>query len=208
MAVVVRVPPGRAGRIALRRRLATAQRGREQLDRKLRLLIPEQQRQKIRAEVARTEWLEACADAQTWTLRAAVLGGQDALRHATPIDSAQVEIAWAHDMGLRYPSAATVTPPPDTPDRTLDNAAVPAALAAARKALQAAAASAAAEEAVRLLDAEVKLTRRRLRALEKAWLPALNRALSALELSLEQTEQEDNIRLRRAAPTPPQRSTQ
>ncbi len=178
------------------------------MDRKLRLLIPEQQRQRIRAEVARREWLEECADAHNWALRAALLGGQDVLRHATPVGLAQVELTWAEEMGLRYPSAATVTPPEDADARTLDKAAIPAAVSAAGRALQAAAASAAAEEAVRLVDAEVALTRRRLRALEKAWLPALNRALSELELSLEQTEQEDGVRLRRAAAVPPRGSTQ
>ncbi len=192
----------------LQRRLVTAERGREQLDRKLRLLIPEQQRQRIRAEVSRREWLEACAEAHKWALRAAVLGGQEVLRHATPLGPAQVQLSWAEEMGLRYPSGATVTAPADAAHRTLDNAAVPPAVSAAARAVQAAAASAAAEEAVRLVDAEVALTRRRLRALEKAWLPALNRALSELELSLEQTEQEDGVRLRRAAAVPPRGSTQ
>ena len=44
MALLARIPPGRAGRMWLRRRLATAERGREQLDRKLRILLPDLQR--------------------------------------------------------------------------------------------------------------------------------------------------------------------
>ena len=43
------------------------------------------------------------------------------------------------------------------------------------------------------------VTRRRLRALDKRWLPWLRAELADVELSLEQTEQEDALRLRRAA---------
>ncbi len=64
---------------------------------------------------------------------------------------------------------------------------------------------AAAEEAVRLVEAEIAVTRRRLRALEKRWLPWLRDALAALEESLEQSEQEDGIRLRRAVAAQPDR---
>ena len=56
MPITARVPPGRAGRIWLRRRLATARRGRDQLDRKLRILQPELQRQRIRAARSHEEW--------------------------------------------------------------------------------------------------------------------------------------------------------
>ena len=45
------------------------------------------------------------------------------------------------------------------------------------------------------------MTRRRLRALDKRWLPRLRDELVRLELTLEQTEQEDTLRLRRAAAT-------
>jgi V/A-type H+-transporting ATPase subunit D len=63
--------------------------------------------------------------------------------------------------------------------------------------LQAAVRSAAASEALRRIDAEVAVTRRRLRALDKAWLPALQHAMATLELVLEQAEQDDGTRLRR-----------
>ena len=42
------------------------------------------------------------------------------------------------------------------------------------------------------------MTRRRLHALDKRWLPWLTAALTDLELALEQAEHEDGIRLRRA----------
>ncbi|WP_372735292.1 V-type ATP synthase subunit D [Nocardioides sp.] len=54
------------------------------------------------------------------------------------------------------------------------------------------------EEAARSIEAEMALTRRRVRALERRWLPTLRTALSAVEQSLELDEQEEGGRLRRA----------
>ena len=81
------------------------------------------------------------------------------------------------------------------------NAAIAPAAAAFRRALVAGVRTAAAQEAVRRLDAEIAVTRRRLRALEKRWLPRLRDELGRLELALEQAEQEDASRLHRAATT-------
>ncbi|HET8983026.1 MAG TPA: V-type ATP synthase subunit D, partial [Pedococcus sp.] len=94
------IPPGRAGRNWLRRRLATAERGREQLDRKLRILFPEEQRLRILATRARADWESACAQADAWLLRAALLGGQDAIRCASRFEPVGVEVQWATTMGL------------------------------------------------------------------------------------------------------------
>lgn len=204
MPLAARVPPGRAGRIWLRRRLATAVAGRDQLDRKLRILIPELQGLRIQADHRRLAWEAACADARTWLVRAAMLGGQDVLRAATPADPAEVEVTWTTAMGLRYPVDAAVTnaePSPSVPG----NAAIPAATQAFCSARDAALRAAAADEAVRRIEAEVAVTRRRLRALDKRWLPWLQSALADLELSLEQAEQEDGTRLRRAVASAPER---
>ena len=197
VAVGARVPPGRAGRIWLRRRLATANRGREQLDRKLRILQPELQRQRIRAARSQEEWEGACERARWWTTRVAMLSGQDAFRHAAAPGPAQVELAWATSMGVTYPRSAELTVPPDPPE-VLDDAAVVPAVQAAREALLAGVQAAAADEAVRRIEAEIAVTRRRLRALDDRWLPWLTDRLAALEISLEQAEHEDGIRLRRA----------
>jgi V/A-type H+-transporting ATPase subunit D len=62
--------------------------------------------------------------------------------------------------------------------------------------------SAAAEEAVRRVEAEIAVTRRRIRALDRRWLPQLHAALALLEQSLVQAEQEDAVRLRRAVGQP------
>jgi len=72
------------------------------------------------------------------------------------------------------------------------------AVQAAREALLAGVQAAAADEAVRRIEAEIAVTRRRLRALDDRWLPWLTDRLAALEISLEQAEHEDGIRLRRA----------
>jgi V/A-type H+-transporting ATPase subunit D len=182
----------------LRGRLNTAERGSDQLDRKLRILITEQQRLRDQAEQCRAEWITAAQEAQTWLLRATLLGGQDAIRTAAPAQPAQVEVLWATAMGLRYPTDARLGQPLTPAPGSGCNAAIPPARIAFGAALTAGARTAAAEQALRLIDTEVGLTRRRLRALQKRWLPMLREALATLELSLEQSEQEDSIRLRRA----------
>lgn len=205
MARLARIPPGRAGRMWLRRRLSTAERGREQLDRKLRILVPEQQRRRIQADQSRRKWVDACVNANTWLLRATVLGGQDAVRNATAPELVDVEVTWTTAMGVSYPADARLASPSAAAAFLPGNAAIVPATAAFREALVAGIRTAAAEEAVRRVEAEIAVTRRRLRALEKRWLPWLQEALAELELSLEQAEQEDGIRLRRAAAAQPHR---
>jgi V/A-type H+-transporting ATPase subunit D len=193
------LPPGRAGRHWLRRRLATAERGREQLDRKLRILFPAQQRLRIQAARVRADWEAACTAADGWLLRASVLGGQDAIRAASRLEPVSVEVHWTTTMGLSYPSDARVSAAPELVGLPPGNAAIAPAAAAFRAALVAGMRAAAAEEAVRRIDSEIAMTRRRLRALDKHWLPRLHQELVRLELTLEQSEQEDGLRLRRAA---------
>lgn len=199
MALLARVPPGRAGRMWLRRRLGTAERGRDQLDRKLRILAPELQRLRGEEDRRRSEWAAAYAEADTWLLRTVLLGGQDVIRHAGAPELARVELVWTTAMGFSYPSDATVVTPAENSTAAPGNAATAPAVRAFQDAVLAGVRVAAAQEAVRRLEAEVAVTRQRLRALEKRWLPLLHEALAALELSLEQAEQEDGVRLRRAA---------
>jgi V/A-type H+-transporting ATPase subunit D len=192
-----RVPPGRAGRIWLHRRLAAAERGREQLDRKLRILLPELQRRRLRAESLEREWRSSCAVARTWLLRVAILGGEDAVLGAAAVEPARVEVTWASTMGLGYPAAAELV---TRPGRAVPpaNAAVVPAVEAFETALRAGVGSAAADEAVRRVEAEIAVTRRRMRALERRWMPWLREALAEREAALEQGEREDGVRLRRA----------
>lgn len=199
-----RVPPGRSGRTWLRRRLATAHRGRDQLDRKLRILVPELQRRQLLADRARTDWVEACGTARTWLLRAVLLGGEAAVEGAMSEGLARVEVGWTTTMGLSHPSDVRVVAPAATRSAPVANAAVVPTATAFEVAVGAGARSAAADEAVRRVQAEIDLTRRRVRALDERWLPFLEGALAERELALEQAEQEDGARLRRAT-APPRR---
>ena len=188
-------PPGRAGQNWLRRRLDVAERGRAQLDRKLRVLFPERQRLRLLADRQRDEWVAACAHAQRWLLRAAVLSGEVGIRQSSPREALTAEVTWTSAMGLRYPADVRLSFPTDA-DVLFPNAASGAAAAAFRAAVTAGARAATADEAVRRIDADIAVTRRRLRALEKRWLPQLQESLRTLALALEQAEQEDITRLR------------
>jgi V/A-type H+-transporting ATPase subunit D len=182
----------------LHRRLGTAERGRTQLDRKVRILVPERQRLALEADRCRGEWAAACELARTWEVRVALLGGRDAIRGAAAPEPMEIEVTWTTAMGLRHPIGVTVAAPAEVAPLHVGNAAVGPAVAAFRTALLAGARTAAAEEAVRRLDAEIALTRRRIRALDKRWIPWLRESLAALDLALDQAEQEDATRLRRA----------
>jgi V/A-type H+-transporting ATPase subunit D len=196
------IPPGRAGRNWLRRRLATAERGREQLDRKLRILLPERERLHLQAQRCEQDWVDAVAEARHWYARMTALGGQDAVRRQQPSGAVTVAIGYRTSVGLSYPTQARIAAP-SVPSTLAGNAASGPAAAAFGDALLAGARSAAADAAVRSLTAEIALTRRRLRALDKRWLPWLAAELAALEQSLEQGEQEDNVRLRQGTAARP-----
>jgi len=199
MALLARIPSGRAGRMWLRRRLGAAERGRDQLDRKLRILVPEQRRLRILADGCQKDWVDACDDASVWMLRATLLGGQDAIRYAAAPVPVDVEVTWTTALGVRYPAAAGLAGVQVDVPRASGNAAIVPATVASKKALLAGVRAAAADEALRRVEAEIAVTRRRVRALDRRWLPQLHEALTALEQSLVQAEQEDAVRLRRAA---------
>jgi V/A-type H+-transporting ATPase subunit D len=202
-----RVPPGRAGRLWLRDRLATAERGLDLLDRKLRILRREQERLRLLERRSGEEFQRTCRDAETWLVRAALLGGQRGLRLATGSQPARVTIGWRDTMGIRYPAEASCALPEPVPPPAAGTAALGPATDAHRAALTAAVRHAAAAAAVRLVGEEVATTGQRLRAVEDRWIPRLQAALTELELSLDELEQADHARLRRAmaGPTTPAR---
>jgi len=88
------VPPGRAGRIWLVRRLDTARRGADLLDRKLRILESELTRLQVASAEAAAEWNKCQADARTWLLRAAMLSGERAIWLADDGHAADVRISY------------------------------------------------------------------------------------------------------------------
>lgn len=197
----LRHPPGRAGRMWLRRRLATAERGTDQLEHKLQALIRELERlQRLRAETE-LAWADAVGKARTWQLRAGVLGGQQAYAGAPTREPARITISWGSAAGVGIPTGSELSGLPAPPDLA-PNAAVVATARAFGAALRAAAELAVADEATRRIEDEIALTRRRVRALERRWMPALRSSLADVEQSLELDEQEDGARLRRALSQP------
>lgn len=187
------VPPGRTGRLWLRRRLETARRGSALLDRKLHLLLSVQDRPRAEEQRTRREWEASCAEAELWLLRAALLSGRRAIELAASRAPAEVTVSYALAAGTKYPSGVTCT----TPDPgTFEAPAIAVAHKACGDAVAAAARHAAAAKAVRVIDTEAGATRYRLRAIENRWIPRLERALTQVELALEEQEHADGVRLR------------
>jgi V/A-type H+/Na+-transporting ATPase subunit D len=194
------VPPGRAGRLWLQRRLQVARRGADLLDRKLLLLADALGR--LRTDAARTaaEWDRRCSDAERWLLRAALLGGERAIRLAADGVVADVTISYRITMGVRHPADATcVVPAP----LTWDGPVLIRARHAHRAALEAAVRHAAAAEALRVVEAEAVATRYRLRAVRDRWIPRLEQALAEVTLAIEEQELADAARLRLATRSRP-----
>lgn len=196
----LRVPPGRAGRLRLRRSLDVARRGADLLDQKLRVLRTRH------AELLRVEqeagerWHRQLAQAERWLRRGLLLSGEEALDPADVTHLAELAVSWTSTMGVRHPGTVTCAVPPREPeDPTPANTALVHAEAAYAEAVRAAAAYAVARSASRAVGDEVVRTRRRLRALRRHWVPRLETALATADRALEQSEHEDAVRRRWAA---------
>jgi V/A-type H+-transporting ATPase subunit D len=196
---VIRVPPGRAGQVWLRRRLATARHGIDILSRKQRLLADERDRRLPQAAIARAAWVEACTEAERWCSRSLRVGhrNQIALISAQIQAAATVSVDWHNVMAVAIPGEATC----EFPDFGLAGAsggssATDLAVVALAEAVSKAAEHAAIQRALTNIDAELLQTRRRLRLLERRRVPQLEQALHASRERLEQSEREDILRLR------------
>ena len=190
------VPPGRAGRLWLRARVASAQRSLDLLERKRRLLVSQLDGPAQQRDLARRDWTEACRDAQTWGLRAASLGGASDISFvvAGSRERASVEVPWCNTMGVIHPGQPTCTLPPLAPAvSAAASAAIGPAAASYSRAVEAAVAYAAAERSFQMLRAELRATERRRRAIERRRLPALQEGLRRLELRLDELEREQRV---------------
>ncbi|MFF9060973.1 V-type ATP synthase subunit D [Streptomyces sp. NPDC014882] len=196
-----RTPPGRAGRLRLRRSLDVAERGAGLLERKLRVLRAEHRRLVHAEEAAARAWSDLLSEAETWLLRGLLLSGQQALDAAAAgIGPAEVTVDRTASLGVRRPAAASVTVPARTSASAAPtNTALVHAEAVYARALRAAAEYAVARDAAELMGAEVLSTRHRVRALRRHWIPRLREELDRTELALEQAEHEDGVRRRWAA---------
>jgi V/A-type H+/Na+-transporting ATPase subunit D len=197
-AVRIAVPPGRAGRLLLDRRLVGARRAADLLDRKLRILQAELR--ELSAEATRTEqeWHLRCAEADRRLLIAALLGGERAIILATGSGYADARIDYAVTIGVRRPASGHYAPAPGAEPWAGPH--VAQARQAHRAALAAAVRYAAAAGAYRTVEAEVVTTRYRLHAIGDRLIPRLEQARAEVMLAIDELERADDARLRRRNP--------
>ena len=189
-------PPGRAGRLWLRSRIASARRNLELLDRKRRLLNRELADLGPQREFARRDWVQTCLEAQVWGLRATALGGVSDISFVAQNAGgrAEVEVPWHNTMGVTHPGLPNLTLPSLAPAVTAAaSAALGPATAAYRRALEAGVAYAALDRSFLVLEAELRSTERRRRAIERRRIPTLQEALHRLELRLDELEREERV---------------
>lgn len=193
------LPPTRTTRISLQRRLATASRAIGVLEEKAHALTREHRRLRHQVDETRQVWASAGRDADGWFVRAAVIGGLNQLELAAAQlgAPAQARVTWRSIMGVTYPSEAHLEfGPVMALGSVARTGALDEAATAHRHAVEAALDHAAATRALALVEAELGVTRRRLRALENRWVPHLREGLHDVELALAATEQEDAVRAR------------
>jgi V/A-type H+-transporting ATPase subunit D len=188
---------GRAGRLALTARLATARRAVELLDRKQRALAVECERLELVAARAAETFEQESRTAANWLRRSTSLDGQRGLRASMPLAAADVTIGYDVTMGVRHPTSAEIRSVPRP--EPAGSSALAYTVEAHSTALLAAVRLAAAQRAVALIAAELALTRQQQRALEQRWIPKLDRRLAEIVQRLDETEREENLRLHWAA---------
>jgi vacuolar-type H+-ATPase subunit D/Vma8 len=167
----------------------------ELLDRKRQLLRQELAALELRREQTEAQWAAACAAADTWAQRAAVLGAGDLAAVASEVaGGGRVVVTWDDALAVSRPAAAMAELPiPGAGALAAANAAVAPAAAAHRVALEAAARHGAVVAAIRRVDDELRSTQRRLRAIERRRLPALETAMHDLEIRLDELEREERV---------------
>lgn len=197
--MAIRVPPGRAGRLWLMRRLEVAARGTDVLDQKRRTLLRERQRTATALERATEVWERHARLASQSNDRALALAGERRLRLAAVHSGgpATAAVTWRNIIGTAIPTDVRVDVG-KAPDFVALGGGASVALAAEahREALTLAAAHAAARAAHEAVDREFAATTRRLRAIERRWIPEHERALRRLEFELAERELEDIARAR------------
>lgn len=193
------VPPGRAGRLWLMRRLYAGRLAADLLDRKVQVLRVELERFVLLRDRTGDRWREAWRAADRWALRGTMAAGVRELRLSAPSTLATLAVTWESVMGVRFPATVDcVVPVPTGADRGPGSVGLAEAATAYRRAVAAAADHAAAVAACRLIEAEIDETRRRLRAITDRWLPALEARLARLRQELDETEREETFRRQRA----------
>ena len=188
--------PGRARRLWIEAHLAQARRADDLLDRK-RVVLRDADRS-LAAERDRTgaTWVEADRAAQEWWYRAAAVSGASNLSLVSSQCGGRADVVVSVDRtaGVDRPAAAIVALPAVAPQMLAGSSpAVRAAVHATRRAVEAAARHAVADRAYQLVHAELVLTERRQRAIERIRIPALEAELAALVLRLDELERQERI---------------
>jgi V/A-type H+-transporting ATPase subunit D len=167
------------------------------LDQKRQALLREEASLRGELERAEAEWRERATEASVWLRRAAVLGGERALGLACFYagGSAEVELVWRNTLGVSHPAEAHLSTGEAKSPFLGTPALVPAA-EAHRLALEAAARRGIVRASHGRVAAELALTARRLRTIERRWLPEHRDALQTLELRLDEEEREESTRVR------------
>ena len=103
-------PPGRSGRLILRRRLVTSGRAGDLLSQKEEALRRERERLSGQVVRTRTVWEHSCAEMDAAVARVRLLGGATELRAMTVAraDEATVTCRWQTAMGVEYPGDVAV----------------------------------------------------------------------------------------------------
>ncbi len=191
------VPVGRSGLLWLRHRLEVTRHGSGVLRRKLTLLAAEHDRLRRRRAEAARDWAAADAAARGRLERAMLLDGLEAIEGATEVPLAEVRVPWTAVMGVRCPGEPSVMiPQRPTQLPAPGGAALSQAETAYRAAALAAVRYSAADAALAAVEGEMAATRRRVRALDRHWIPALETALAARTLQLAELEAADLTRRR------------
>ncbi|MGZ8687348.1 MAG: V-type ATP synthase subunit D [Gaiellaceae bacterium] len=192
------------------RRLDVARRGVEVLDQKRQTLLRQQQLRSEALAVAAEEWERRAREAVRWNDRALAIAGERRLRlaarHGAP--RCEVTVEWENALGTLFPARAAVRAGPASDFVALGGgSSVALAAQAHADALAAAVVLAAARAAYDAISAELAATTRRVRAIERRWIPEHEAALRRLELALDERERADIARVhwaleRRDVPAP------
>lgn len=171
-------------------------RGSEVLEQKRSTLLRERLRLAEELTNAAADWERKARAASTWNARAAAAAGPRSLRLAALQGGrATVTVTHRNVIGVVVPAAATV----ERGAAPEGGAAVRLAAEAHADALAAATVLAVLEAAHEAIDAELRRTVRRLRAIEHRWIPEHETALRKLQLTLDEAELADVARTRWAA---------
>jgi V/A-type H+-transporting ATPase subunit D len=199
--MAIRVPPGRAGRLWLLRRIEVARRGADVLEQKRRTILRERLLLGEQLVEATAAWERAAAAASDWNARAAAAAGPRALRLAAVgvAGTAVVTVTERNVLGTTVPDSATVSSTAAPGRGVTGGAVIRLAAEAHGEALVAAAVLAARRAAHEAIEAELHTTVRRLRAIEHRWIPRHEGELARLQLSLDEAELADIARARWAA---------